>query len=247
MTECSAIKKDGIKCMYKTKCGNFCGIHNTDRSKNKKFGQTMVDRAGSSRNGMAVSVANSINISITDEQILYRNNLLGINDNECFYCKNIFTKDRPSVKDHLIPTCSTKTNVFGQSNILCIVPSHSDCNGSKSGKTDIKFKIWLENTHNWTDERINTLFKWIEDNKEFLYLDKQLVDYLEISNKIINKFHETCHDCAKTQKNIILPISNEIVNSMTFDQINELEKHIILRREILFNEETTKLLQESQE
>tara|TARA_Y100000389_G_scaffold94844_2_gene91492 strand:- start:15548 stop:16141 length:594 start_codon:yes stop_codon:yes gene_type:complete len=165
-------------------------------------GQGVISRASSTRNGFNVSADdyNSINNSMDPPPKLVekRNNVLGIKHGTCFYCK-----ENGNTNDHLIPTCNTKYSIYGQNNILNIFPCCGNCNGSKSAKVNIQLKEWLKTRNDyWSEDKINVLFGWIEENKEYLYMNEEWIEYLNEQHKTINIAHDVMNFCAKFKKNI---------------------------------------------
>ena len=127
------------------------------------------------------------------------------------YCKIQPKKD----DDHLIPTCNTKYSVYGHNNNLNRVPSCSLCNGKKGGKVHSEFKLWLKEYCNWPQDKIDNLFKWIEENKKYLYLDKKNCDYLNEQHKYINTCHDIFQKSCENKQDIISNIIKHIAKDST--------------------------------
>ena len=215
---CNAIKKNGQKCIFQAKKDScYCGIHKNNDNKINRSGQDAKSRNGSSRNGYNVSVSNFHSKEITNEQIEERNKKLLIDNFECYYCGS---KNRKLVEDHLIPSCCTKHSIYGQNNGLNIVYSCDSCNGKKGGKVNEEFKSWLKTYCKWDDIKINNLFKWIDENKENLQLNEELVKYLNSQHKHINIIHELYQSAAKKKEDIIENLINYVVNNYTDYIIN---------------------------
>ena len=197
---CIAICDHGRQCSRRSKNTEFCIQHLNQHSKIKsiKCGQDVKSRAGSTRNGYNVSFSNYNKEEISEEQIKQKNEELQINPNICFYCKTSNKEDG----DHLIPTCKTKTSIYGQNNALNIVPSCKKCNSSKGSKEGEELKYWLKTYCNWDITMIDNLFITIEKNKKYLYFNKADSDYLNSQHIHINNFHEVAEKCAKEKKNI---------------------------------------------
>ena len=211
--------KKGLQCEFPNKEGtNFCGIHQNSRHQNsrKKKGQNIKNRAGSSRNGFATSVANNSEIIVTEQQVLERDNYLGIEKNVCFYCNQ-----EAGVTDHLIPSCNTTKHIYGSNNELNYVPSCAKCNGSKGGKVDKELEGWLK-LKGWNEEKIIRLRKWIIDNKEYIYLSNRDVKYIEETNISITKFHVTAEECVRLRKKVDFEIIKEYINNLSKEEKNEI-------------------------
>jgi len=164
----------------------------------KMPGQGVISRASSTRNGLNVSVSNYNSMNPPPELVEKRNNILGVKHGTCHYCK-----EKGNTNDHLIPTCNTKYSIYGQNNILNIFPCCGDCNGSKSAKVNIELKEWLKTRNDyWSEDKINDLFGWIEENKEYLYMNKEWIEYLNEQHKTINIVHDVMNICAKNREDI---------------------------------------------
>jgi len=166
-------------------------------------GQSVISRASSTRNGFNVSASNnnSINnsMNLPPKLVEKRNNILGVKHGTCYYCK----ENRNTTDDHLIPTCNTKYSIYGQNNILNIFPCCGNCNGSKSAKVNIQLKEWLKARNDyWSEDKINVLFGWIEENKEYLYMNEEWSEYLNEQHKTINITHSVMNICAKNREDI---------------------------------------------
>ena len=111
MPTCQGITSRGHRCKKIIKENGFCHHHSNKNLSNKQFGQCFKSRAGTSRNGAAVTLANINSQIITAEMIKERNEELNISDTKCNYCKKACDK---LVNDHLIPSCSAKDLIFGQ-------------------------------------------------------------------------------------------------------------------------------------
>lgn len=195
---CEVVKKSGEKCTYKAKFGKFCGIHNKSKG-NNNFGQNVKSRAGSTRNGFNNTYAKNNSILVTQEELEKRNRQLDINPDICMYCC-----DKPKeANDHLIPQCCTTNSIYGHNNNLNRVPSCSSCNSKKGGKVNLELKLWLKEYCNWSENKINKLFDWIEKNKEYLYLDKEKCDYLNEQHKYINICHEIFQKSCENKEDIM--------------------------------------------
>tara|TARA_B110000977_G_scaffold191432_1_gene263551 strand:+ start:1186 stop:1794 length:609 start_codon:yes stop_codon:yes gene_type:complete len=166
-------------------------------------GQGVNSRASSTRNGFNVSASNynSINnsMNLPPKLVEKRNNILGVKHGTCYYCK----ENRNTTDDHLIPTCNTKYSIYGQNNILNIFPCCGNCNGSKSAKVNIQLKEWLKTRNDyWSEDKINVLFGWIEENKEYLYMNEEWIEYLNEQHKTINSAHNVMNICSKNKEDI---------------------------------------------
>lgn len=219
---CIAKTKKGIQCKNKCKIDEFCGVHKNGKEVQEKFGQTVSNRSGSTRNGYAVSIANAHKITISYEQILSRNLELGIDDGQCYYCDIDLTNAEKN-NDHLIPSCNTTHKIFGHNNSLNKVPSCSKCNGSKGGKVNSNFAKWLKSEpRNWDDNKIEILFNWISKNQEYLYLNDNLVDVIIKVHETINLIHKTLQECSSSNSNVTIQIINALIKSLTNDEKKEI-------------------------
>ena len=196
--KCIAIKKSGQSCGCKAKFGDLCGTHHRSNN-NNSFGQDVKSRAGSTRNGFNNTFAKNNIISISQEEIKERNQILNINHNKCMYCK-VKPKEED---DHLIPQCCTRESIYGNNNALNKVPSCSLCNRSKGGKVNLDLKVWLKKYCSWSENEINILFNWIEKNKHNLQINKQDSDYLDEQHKHINKIHNILQKSCENKEDIM--------------------------------------------
>ena len=194
----AVVKKTGKKCECKVKFGgDFCGRHN--KPDTNKFGQDVKSRAGSTRNGYANTYANNNSKPTTEEQVKKRNEELGINPDICMYCLINHKEDN----DHLIPQCCITESIYGQNNSLNRVPSCSQCNGKKQGKVNDKFKLWLKEYCNWSQNKIDNLFNWINKNREYLFINKEGCEYLEKQYKHINMIHDIFQKSCENKEDIM--------------------------------------------
>lgn len=178
----------------------------TIKSKKKNFGQNVKSRAGSSRNGLANTYANNNSKPTTEKQVKERNEDLGINPDICMYCNINPKKD----DDHLIPQCCTKNSIYGQNNSLNRVPSCSQCNGKKGGKVNDELKLWLKDYCKWSTDKIHNLFKWINKNKDYLFIDEEGCNYLEDQYKYINMFHDISQKSCENKEDIMINLLKNI-------------------------------------
>lgn len=209
---CIAIQGNGKQCKNKVKydCG-VCGKHIKSTS-NNNFGQDIKARAGTSRNGFNNTFAKNNCKEITPEEISERDKILKIIPNMCMYCK-IKPKE---ANDHLIPQCRTQNSIYGQNNSLNKVPSCNSCNGSKGGKVDDEFRVWLKDKCNWSGKEISDLFDWIDYKRSYLYLDEKKCDYLNKQHKHINKFHNSCQKACINDEDIITTFIRDMANDTNY-------------------------------
>ena len=205
--KCQATLKKGSPCTYKAKSGsNYCGLHEKCKGITIKLGQNVKNRAGSSRNGFATSVSNNSEIIITEEQINERNKTLEIDHTICLYCDK-----KANTIDHFIPSCNTTESIYGCNNKLNCFPSCSKCNNSKGGKVNQKLKEWLPTrSPKWNPEKIDILINWCDNNKKYLYLSNEDIEYIQKNKEIIDKTHETWEECAKTKKSLNLETMHKL-------------------------------------
>ena len=145
-------------------------------------------------------------------------NELNIDYAQCFYCEiDLSTVEKNN--DHLIPSCNTTYKIYGHNNCLNKVPSCSNCNGSKGGKVDNQLKKWLKSRCNWDDIKITKLFEWIMKNKEYLYLNDDLVKIIENGHETINLIHKTWEKCANNKNlSVKLETVNAILSTLSDDE-----------------------------
>lgn len=216
--KCIAIKKSGQPCGCKAKFGDFCGTHNKPTT-NNNFGQDVKSRAGSTRNGFNNTFAKNNSISITQEQVEERNQILNIIPNMCIYC-NVKPKE---ADDHLIPQCCTKNSIYGHNNTLNKVPSCGLCNGSKGGRVNSQLKVWLKDYCGWCENKIDILFNWIEKNKDYLYINKKGCNYLDDQHKNINLIHDIFQKSCENKEDIMINIIKYIAKDSTLrDKANQI-------------------------
>ena len=176
--------------------------------KPRKFGQDVKCRSGSTRNGFNNTFANYNRKLVTKEQLLDRNNKLNIKPNICMYCKVHTSK---ITNDHLIPTCNTSTSIFGQNNDLNIVPACSSCNGTKGGKSGEELYKWLMEELNWSSEEVDVLSRWINDNKDYLYFNKEEdIKYIIEQHKDLNIVHDSVQKSCINKEPILIGLCNKL-------------------------------------
>jgi len=170
------------------------------KKKEKKYRgdarQTMKGRAGSTRNGFCRTVGSFRSPEITEEEMSYRNDLLNVQENICFWCKNSEATDL----DHILPACNTRNDIYSYTNMLCLFPSCKNCNSRlKGGKLWEQWKIVLEEKFNdvWSEENIEMLDCWIQMNLHKLILDENCIEYINEQHQHINDFHKVGEYCAQ--------------------------------------------------
>lgn len=155
-----------------------------------KITNDMKARAGSSRNGCVIQLMNHLKelepipTGIVDK--FYRITGIKENPNKCFWCKKKLLKQID--KEHIIPTCKTKTAIYGTNYVINIVPSCKDCNGKKSAKTGEELKVFLRE-RSWDEPNIEQFMTFIEENKKWYMADESKVEMLEEMFLEINDFH----------------------------------------------------------
>ena len=155
-----------------------------------KITNDMKARAGSSRNGCVIQLMNHLKelepipTRIVDK--FYRITGIKENPNKCFWCKKKLLKQID--KEHIIPTCKTKTAIYGTNYVINIVPSCKDCNGKKSAKTGEELKVFLRE-RSWDEPNIEEFMTFIEENKKWYMADESMVEMLEEMFLEINDFH----------------------------------------------------------
>jgi len=155
-----------------------------------KITNDMKARAGSSRNGCVIQLMNHLKelepipTGIVDK--FYRITGIKENPNKCFWCKKKLLKQVD--KEHIIPTCKTKTAIYGTNYVINIVPSCKDCNGKKSAKTGEELKVFLRE-RSWDEPNIEQFMTFIEENKKWYMADESKVEMLEEMFLEINDFH----------------------------------------------------------
>ena len=155
-----------------------------------KLTNDMNARRGSSRNGLVIQLMNHLKerqpipTRIVDE--FY--GITGIKDslNKCFWCKKELTKNRD--REHIVPTCCTKKNVYGTNYVINIVPSCKTCNGEKSAICGEELRVFLRKK-GWVEEKIDEFMTFIEVNKKWYQADESMIEMLEEQFLEINEFH----------------------------------------------------------
>ena len=146
-----------------------------------KIKNDLKSRVTSARNGCAILVMNlkmekdPIPTEIVDE--FYRITSIDEYPNKCFWCKKeLSSKD--IVKEHIIPTCCSKHNIYGTNYIINIAPSCKDCNGKKSSKIGEQLKAFLRERR-WDEPNIEQLMTFIEENNKWYMADEPLKKFIE--------------------------------------------------------------------
>tara|TARA_R110002072_G_C7817470_1_gene523072 strand:- start:66 stop:707 length:642 start_codon:yes stop_codon:yes gene_type:complete len=211
MSKCVCITLKGTPCKNKAKTGfdkctrhlkNYCPLTG------KSFGQGIKNRASTSRNAINNSYAKYKSKDVTPDQIKNRDTILNIDPELCMYCRDASKQ----TDDHLIPACNRTDSIFGQNNNLNRIPCCKKCNSSKGGNTGQKFKNWLENYSHWSVEKIDILFKWIDNNKAYLYLEDEAVVYLKRQHEISDVMHDIMEKSCKNQEEIFDNLRNYFQN-----------------------------------
>ena len=171
------------------------------REKKKKLmgdsRQQMKGRAGSTRNGFVRTYAPFHLPNINPQELIDRNELLGVDPAKCFWCK----KTDVEAQDHYIPLCRPKQKMYGVPHPLNIFPSCHICNSNlKGGKSPEEWNKVLKEKLGWGDEEMNQLNTWRETNISKLTLANIHCLYLEENFLIITLFHQIGEMCAKTGK-----------------------------------------------
>jgi len=157
-----------------------------------KAGTSVKGRDGSTRHGMVISVSVYNKVEITIEDVQERNNILNVNPNKCFWCKQADKQ----CGDHAHPCCNTTFHEYAHTNVLNIFPSCHPCNSKKGGKRLI---IWIDEylpEMGWSDQERDTFKQWIINFKDKLLLDEETTKYLERQFVDINNIHAILEYCA---------------------------------------------------
>jgi hypothetical protein len=182
---------------------------NQQKLKAPKAGTKVKGRDGSTRHGYIISYSLYHPFPITIQDYKHRNELLKIDNNQCFWCKSAKKEDN----DHAYPCCNTTEHEYSHTNSLNIFPSCKSCNSKKGGKKLEDWTAELQNKKLWTSIEIDNFKNWIYLNKEKLLLNKEDTDFVEKQFSYINKFHELCEQSAreKTQlKTLIIGWGKEM-------------------------------------
>jgi len=173
------------------------------KKKNKKYKgdsrQTMKGRAGSTRNGFVQSYSISRSPIITEKEVQNRDDLLNIDNNVCYWCKN----NSMECLDHILPVCNTVNNIYSYTNKLCLFPSCSNCNSKvKGGKPWEKWKLVLLDKYKtvWSCEAVEILDCWINNNLKKLMFSQKDIGYINKQHDFINIVHNIGEYCAQTGK-----------------------------------------------
>ena len=161
--------------------------------------QTMLGRAGSSRNGFVRTYTVNHTKQFNHDELMERNSFLKVDPKICFWCK-VAPK---TAEDHYIPTCCTKHDKYGMPHELNMFPSCNNCNSKlKGGKQPEKWNEILKEKFHWSDKDIHKLNTWREKNYSKLILPATHHPYLKRNFETINTFHKIADMCAATGKDI---------------------------------------------
>ena len=169
-----------------------------------KAGTNAKGRDGSTRHGLVISYGKDHGYNPTPTDLHYRNKLLKIDRNKCFWCK-IKNKE---CGDHAHPCCNTTHHEYSFSNVLNIVPSCNACNSKKGGK---RLEQWISELPEvidekgelqWSNDDKDIYREWLSENKEKLLFNDKDVEWLELQFVEINNFHSNLEHCAKHKLNI---------------------------------------------
>lgn len=165
--------------------------------------QDVLRRESSTNNSIAKSMAKLLIDETTDEEIIARNNDLGIKDDECYICgKKIQQKD--IVKEHFVPSSCSRHRIYGSDNKLNIFNACNPCNSKKGGKTPFETCKMISEVDKDKAERFS---KFYSDNKQKLQCDDTTIQKIEKIQKVAALFHKDiiptlCMDLAHNDRDI---------------------------------------------
>ena len=163
--------------------------------KTKNAGTGVGGRSASTRHGFVYTYSKEHSPLITTSDLHERNDLLHLDESKCFWCK----VNLKECNDHAHPCCSTKSSQYSYTNALNIVPSCSNCNSRKGGKS---LKDWIYSLESWDNDEKTKYNGWLQTNEYRLLLNNTMTAYIEEQLAMINEIHKCLEFCAKNEKNI---------------------------------------------
>ncbi len=166
-----------------------------------KVGIRARGRAGSTQNGAIHSYVyhHTPTDPTTDAQLNERDKQLGINHDKCYWCG----VNEKEALDHTVPVSCPKYNIIGTSFKLNMIPSCNRCNSQlKQGKPP---EVWYESLtklfpDRWTPDKINKLKQFIDINKNSLFFDESVTQYMfGMIYPEIQRFHITLENTIESK------------------------------------------------